>query len=333
MIKHVTYSNAKVKVFHNYCADQVLPIVLCYYTTLYRHVIKYRSTGVFQNTDDDGISVGCPNLIPNNQLRKLNDSLTTVGYTEGIHSLKVAMVNDIQLNQDERIILKYTKVPCKSTLELYQTKATLVDNSVSLVKTKYTMNKTSRRQMASALARNLMSHIGAVAYSNFSPSTTRWEFYYKVTKGAREFIDIIESVTGTFVKPINPAFLLNEDCSSQYFYSGIASNTNKDNSYSRVKVDAIDDRNRSSIWINGDSSEEPCSDIRIKYSCGGSAARFIYPICILVSGLSDTEMPGEDFIMVPVEGLGINERIDPRNKEVGYVCFMKRDVKQLHFFD
>ena len=185
--------------------------------------------------------------------------------------------------------------------------------------------------MASTLVRNLMSHIGAVAYSNFSPSTTRWEFYYKVTKGAREFIDIIESVTGTFVKPINPAFLLNEDCSSQYFYSGIAPNTNKDNSYSRVKVDAIDDRNRSSIWINGDSSEEPCSGIRIKYACGGSAAGFIYPICILVSGLSDTEMPGEDFIVVPVEGLGINGRIDPRNKEVGYVCFMKRDVKQLHF--
>ena len=54
---------------------------------------------------------------------------------------------------------------------------------------------------------------------------------------------------------------------------------------------------------------------------------------MLISGLTDTEMPQRDFIVVPIEGLGINGRIDPRNKEVGYVCFMKHDVKQLHFFD
>ena len=195
------------------------------------------------------------------------------------------------------------------------------------------MNKTSRRQMALKSVRNLLSYIGAVAYSNFSPCATRWSSYYKVSKGAQEFMDLIQTVTGTFVQPINPAFLLNEDCSSQYFYSGIAPNTNKDKSYSRVKVDAIDDRNRSSIWINGDSSEEPCSGIRVKFACGGSAAGFIYPICILISGLSDNEMPNEDFVVATVEGLGINGRIDPRNKEVGYVCFMKKDVKQLHFFD
>ena len=186
--------------------------------------------------------------------------------------------------------------------------------------------------MASTSVRNLLSHICAIAYSNFFPCALRWHEYYKVTKGAQEFMDIIQMVTGTFVQPINPAFLLNEDCSSQYFYSGIAPNRNKDKTYSRVKVDAIDDRNRSSIWINGDSSQEPCSGIRVKYACGGSAAGFIYPICILISGLNDSEMPNEDCVVVNVEGLGINGRIDPRNKEVGYVCFMKKNVKQLHFF-
>ena len=88
-------------------------------------------------------------------------------------------------------------------------------------------------------------------------------------------MNIIQAVTCQFVKPINPAFLLNEDCSSQYFYSGIAPNTKKDKSYSKVRVDAIDDRNRSSIWINSDSTEEPCTGIRIKFACGGSAAGYI----------------------------------------------------------
>ena len=335
IIKYATISNPKVSVnaFYLFGKNQVPPTILCGKSTLFRHYKAYKSTGVLPIEGDDGVSVGCPKLICNNQLKNLNNSLSTVGYAEGVDGLKVAMVDEIQTAHDERHLLKYTKAPCDSTLQLYQAKATLIDELVSLVKTKYTMNKTSRRQMASTSVRNLLSHICAIAYSNFFPCKTRWHGYYKVTKGAQEFIDIIQMVTGTFVQPINPAFLLNEDCSSQYFYSGIAPNRNKDKSYSRVKVDAIDDRNRSSIWINGDSSEEPCSGIRVKYACGGSAAGFIYPICILISGLNDSEMPNEDFVVVNVEGLGINGRIDPRNKEVGYVCFMKKDVKQLHFFD
>lgn len=91
-----------------------------------------------------------------------------------------------------------------------------------------------------------------------------------------------------------------------------------------MKVDVIDDRNISSIQINGDSSEEPCSGIQIEYTHGGSATGFICLICILVSGLSDSEMTGDDFIVVHVPGLGINGRIDPRKKEGGYVCFIKK---------
>ena len=142
--------------------------------------------------------------------------------------MKVVMVDEIQTTHDERNLLKYTKAPCDSTLQLYQAKATLIDEEVSLVKTKYTMNKTSRRQMASTSVRNLLSHICAISYSNFFPCALRWHGYYKVTKGAQEFMDIIQMVTGTFVQPINPEFLLNEDCSSQYFYCGIPPNTNKD---------------------------------------------------------------------------------------------------------
>ena len=62
--------------------------------------------------------------------------------------------------------------------------------------------------MTSTSVRNFMSHIGAVAYSISFPCATKWESYYKVSKGAQEFMDLIQDVTGTFVKPINPAFLL-----------------------------------------------------------------------------------------------------------------------------
>ena len=83
---------------------------------------------------------------------------------------------------------------------------------------------------------------------------------------------------------------------------------------------------------NGDSFEITCSGIR-EYACGGSSAGFIYPICILILGLYDSEMPNEEFVVVNVEGLGMNGRIDTRNKEVGYLCFVKKNFKQLYCFD
>lgn len=43
-------------------------------------------------------------------------------------------------------------------------------------------------------------------------------------------------------------------------------------------------------------------------------------------------MPLKEFIVEPMKGLGINGRIDPRNKGVGYICFMKHDINHLHFF-
>lgn len=46
-----------------------------------------------------------------------------------------------------------------------------------------------------------------------------------------------------------------------------------------------------------------------------------------------SEQPSVAFIIVSVEGLEINDRTNPRNKEVAYVCFMKKYVNQLHFID
>ena len=81
--------------------------------------------------------------------------------------MKVAMVDRIQTTYDERKLLKYTKDPCDSIMQLYQAKATLIDDEVNLVKIKYTMNKTLRRKMASTSPRNLISHICAIVYSIF----------------------------------------------------------------------------------------------------------------------------------------------------------------------
>ena len=44
-------------------------------------------------------------------------------------------------------------------------------------------------------------------------------------------------------------------------------------------------------------------------------------------------MPKEEFVVIPIEGLSVNRHIDPRNKEVGYMCLIGSHVPQKHFFD
>ena len=144
-------------------------------------------------------------------------------------------------------------------------------------------------------------------------------------------LDILRKVNGTNFGPINTAFLANEDYSNQYYYAGAAPSTSKDESYSQVRSKSLDDRNKSSMWTKSTSNNEIGVGVRVKFSCGGSAGGYIYPIFILVPGLSDAEMPSDNFIVVPVEGMTTNGHIDPRNRELGYVCFMKHDFKKYTF--
>ena len=44
------------------------------------------------------------------------------------------------------------------------------------------------------------------------------------------------------------------------------------------------------------------------------------------------ELQKDEFLVVPVEGLSINGHIDPRNKELGYMCLIGSNVAQKHFF-
>ena len=74
--------------------------------------------------------------------------------------------------------------------------------------------------MSSTYVRNLASHVDAIAYSNFRPVPEKWNHPKKLSKGATEMIKKIKDVTGTHVKPIHSACLLNEDCSSQYYFLG-----------------------------------------------------------------------------------------------------------------
>ena len=144
---------------------------------------------------------------------------------------------------------------------------------------------------------------------------------------------MMKSVTGSHFKPVHPAYVLNEDCSSQYYCSGSVKDDHAHNGWSRVKEDSLCARSKDAIWSRDEKKDMVCKGIRVKFACGGSAGGFVYPICIVVSNLSKTEFPSSDFKVVPIKGLSINAHIDPRSTEVGYLCLLGSNVSQQLFFE
>ena len=121
-------------------------------------------------------------------------------------------------------------------------------------------------------------------------------------------------VTGAHFKPILPAYILNKDCSSQYYFVGDSCKNCTDNSWARVGIESLVSRNKDSIWSNNYSTKGLCKGIRVRYICGGSAAGFIYPICVIISSLSKDEIQQKEFVVIPIEGFSINGYIDLKNK-------------------
>ena len=187
--------------------------------------------------------------------------------------------------------------------------------------------------MASMSVRNLASHIAAVSFANFIPVAEKWSAPKGLPVGCTKLLEMLKMVTGSHFKPVFPAFLLNEDCSSQYFFSGTVRNDPANNGWARVKEESYHTRGKDAIWTPDTAKDNICKGIRVKFACGSSAGGYVYPICIQVSNLSKEELPLDEFLVIPIPGLSINGHIDPRSNEVGYLCLMGTNVPQKRFFE
>ena len=87
------------------------------------------------------------------------------------------------------------------------------------------------------------------------------------------------------------------------------------------------------MWKRSDDNEGSCKGLRVKYHLGSTAAGSLLPIVIIYSGFNDLEMPKEDFYVCEIPGMTVNAHLDIRNQDMGYVCFMRKGVKQIRFFD
>ena len=87
------------------------------------------------------------------------------------------------------------------------------------------------------------------------------------------------------------------------------------------------------MWKHSDDNEGSCKGLRVKYHLGTTAAGSLLPTVLIYSGFNDTEMPKEDFYVCGIPGMTVNAHLDIRNQDMGYVCFMRKGVKQIRFFD
>ena len=53
---------------------------------------------------------------------------------------------------------------------------------------------------------------------------------------------------------------------------------------------------------------------------------------MLVTGLITEDLPYNEFIIIPTEDLIINGYVDPRNKELGYMCCISNNVPQKNWW-
>ena len=187
--------------------------------------------------------------------------------------------------------------------------------------------------MATTPVRSLASHIATVAHASFRSMKEAWTFTKGLPTGCRKLMKLIENTTGAHHKPVNPAYLLNEDYSSQYYFAGPSRKNNINNTWERITEESLFNRNKDFMWCEDNDDSGICKGIRVKFACGGSAAGFIYPIYIIVSQLSIGKFPSNDFVVVLVEGLSINCHIDPRNREIGCMRLVRENVPQREIFE
>ena len=205
----------------------------------------------------------------------LNDDLNgTVGISENNSTLCESIV---AVNENAKFNnggVGYQKTPCSSTVKFYQMLSVNDDPSIHLIKDGNLKVKDERRQMASTLVRNLASHVAAVCYANFIAVPEKWSAPKGLPNGSRKLIEIMKNVTGAHFKPVLPAFLLNEDCSSQYYFSGSVKNDHANNGWSRVKDTSLEDRGKDAIWTTDTIKNNIGKVVRIKFACGSSAGGF-----------------------------------------------------------
>ena len=145
---------------------------------------------------------------------------TTIGIAEKSSQLVKNIINMNKNCKRESGEYAYQPTPCAETMKFYQLLMVNDDEDSHLLKQDQSKMKDRRRQMGSTFVRNFESHIDSVGCSNFRHISKIWDSPKGIRKGSLVLLGILKDTTGAHFQPTNPYYLLNEDVSSQYYFSG-----------------------------------------------------------------------------------------------------------------
>ena len=139
---------------------------------------------------------------------------------------------DLECGQNSQI-----NTPNIESTKFYQTLSCNDNCNIYLVKDSTTKNKYKDRQIAYTSIRNLVSHIVAILYSSFRPVPEKSADSKTSIKGATSlFIKTIKLVTRSHIGLTFPTYLLNDDYSNRYYFTGTTKNYQVNNGWVRVKL-------------------------------------------------------------------------------------------------
>ena len=203
-------------------------------------------------------------------------------------------------------------------------------------------NKTESRHVAEWSIRSTIAYTMVVAVNHFIPGIVATKYHPKKrdlspksllmwSKVEKAYNKMIGSKENIELHPVLPNLVTSTD--EMTIFATSSKINSKESLYITARPDEIKNelcssgyRNHYKKKLSGDSH---CRGVRIVINSTFTAGGLSAPLFVTVYGLTKTEMPGSDFVSIPVPGLAVGGHQDLYSKGVGSITFVRsgRDEK------
>ena len=221
------------------------------------------------------------------------------------------------------------KKPSLTTGSRYQHLQLLLDPKATAVST--AIKKSDSRQIAE---RSLMSATAfactvlTTSYHLAGPNDVPFKVPDTCPKGCHLAYHLIkEAYGGADLVLVSPFLLTSTDDFNTFIFKGIVEENNKDK-LMIISKQAYKGRGSHSIY-NKEETTKSKNGLRVKLGTTGTAAGQTAPPYIVISGLTEKDMPEEDtpdgVLIMEIPKLSVGGLVDPDNKGVGFIVFICSD--------
>ena len=196
------------------------------------------------------------------------------------------------------------------------------EKSVSIYKSSVKKSKT--RSAAEKSWRGSVSNVALIGHTHFvelqHPDIEMEKELRGLPAETRQMTEMVSKSLGdTPVYPLAPQLITSTDDTTEYVFDG---SKPKEPKFVLCSKSSIADSGTNAIYCGDDCSS--MNGLRVKLTYTVTAAGNCFPLVVTIAGLSEYEMPDDEFMHVEVEGLCIGGgESNPNNKQVGHVLFMR----------